>query len=114
MNQLLVRYSERILRILLAGGAYDTVPEVNLLLSLFNTSDSYVPILFDEAGESSLRARMRCSILERPSVYCPTGRVQKMPFRDIDLPYCCRRFNTPYCLQAAPAKISTYTIFFAR
>ena len=33
------------------GGAYDTVPEVNLLLALFNTSDKYVPILFDEAGE---------------------------------------------------------------
>ncbi|GBE88552.1 thiamine diphosphate-binding protein [Sparassis latifolia] len=32
------------------GGAYDTVPEVNLLLSLFNYSDKYVPILFDEAG----------------------------------------------------------------
>ncbi|KAI0749399.1 transketolase [Daedaleopsis nitida] len=32
------------------GGAYDTVPEVNMLLSLFNHSDSYVPILFDEAG----------------------------------------------------------------
>ncbi|KAI0784522.1 thiamine diphosphate-binding protein [Abortiporus biennis] len=32
------------------GGAYDTVPEVNLLLSLFNHSQSYVPILFDEAG----------------------------------------------------------------
>ncbi|KZT07582.1 thiamine diphosphate-binding protein [Laetiporus sulphureus 93-53] len=32
------------------GGAYDTVPEVCLLLSLFNHSDDYVPILFDEAG----------------------------------------------------------------
>ncbi|RPD59967.1 transketolase [Lentinus tigrinus ALCF2SS1-7] len=32
------------------GGAYDTVPEVNMLLSLFNYSDKYVPILFDEAG----------------------------------------------------------------
>ncbi|EJF64519.1 transketolase [Dichomitus squalens LYAD-421 SS1] len=32
------------------GGAFDTVPEVNLLLALFNTSDKYVPILFDEAG----------------------------------------------------------------
>ncbi|CAL1716069.1 unnamed protein product [Somion occarium] len=32
------------------GGAYDTVPEVNMLLSLFNYSDNYVPILFDEAG----------------------------------------------------------------
>ncbi|KAI0071986.1 thiamine diphosphate-binding protein [Panus rudis PR-1116 ss-1] len=32
------------------GGAYDTVPEVNMLLSLFNQSDKYVPILFDEAG----------------------------------------------------------------
>lgn len=35
------------------GGAYDTVPEVNMLLSLFNYSDQYVPILFDEAGESA-------------------------------------------------------------
>lgn len=33
-----------------AGGAYDTVPEVNILLSLFESSQSYVPILFDEAG----------------------------------------------------------------
>ncbi|KAH8100771.1 transketolase [Cristinia sonorae] len=32
------------------GGAYDTVPEVNILLSLFESSDKYVPILFDEAG----------------------------------------------------------------
>ncbi|KAI1797214.1 transketolase [Ganoderma leucocontextum] len=32
------------------GGAYDTVPEVNMLLALFNTSEKYVPILFDEAG----------------------------------------------------------------
>ncbi|KAI0926236.1 hypothetical protein AcW1_008453 [Taiwanofungus camphoratus] len=32
------------------GGAYDTVPEVCLLLSIFNHSNSYVPILFDEAG----------------------------------------------------------------
>ncbi|KAH9917024.1 thiamine diphosphate-binding protein [Fomitopsis serialis] len=33
------------------GGAYDTVPEVCLLLALFNASaDKYVPILFDEAG----------------------------------------------------------------
>lgn len=36
----------------LLGGAYDTVPEVSLLLGLFNAStDKYVPILFDEAGE---------------------------------------------------------------
>ena len=35
-----------------SGGAYDTVPEVCLLLGLFNAStDKYVPILFDEAGE---------------------------------------------------------------
>ncbi|KAJ3556138.1 hypothetical protein NM688_g2190 [Phlebia brevispora] len=32
------------------GGAYDTVPEVNLLLSLFKHSNKYVPVLFDEAG----------------------------------------------------------------
>ncbi|OSX58829.1 hypothetical protein POSPLADRAFT_1071211 [Postia placenta MAD-698-R-SB12] len=33
------------------GGAYDTVPEVCMLLALFNASkEKYVPILFDEAG----------------------------------------------------------------
>ncbi|KAF7329913.1 Transket-pyr domain-containing protein [Mycena kentingensis (nom. inval.)] len=32
------------------GGAYDTVPEVCILLSLFENKDKYVPILFDEAG----------------------------------------------------------------
>ncbi|KAK0204457.1 thiamine diphosphate-binding protein [Desarmillaria ectypa] len=32
------------------GGAYDTVPEVCILLALFNYSDTYVPIVFDEAG----------------------------------------------------------------
>jgi len=37
------------------GGAYDTVPEVTLLLSLFESSDKYVKIFFDEAGAISLR-----------------------------------------------------------
>ncbi|EGN99300.1 hypothetical protein SERLA73DRAFT_182228 [Serpula lacrymans var. lacrymans S7.3] len=32
------------------GGAYDTVPEVCILLSLFEGSDKYLPIMFDEAG----------------------------------------------------------------
>lgn len=32
------------------GGAYDTVPEVCLLLSLFEGSEKYLPIIFDEAG----------------------------------------------------------------
>ncbi|KAF8135185.1 thiamine diphosphate-binding protein [Boletus edulis] len=32
------------------GGAYDTVPEVCIALSLFEGSDRYLPILFDEAG----------------------------------------------------------------
>ncbi|KAG2017553.1 transketolase [Coprinopsis cinerea AmutBmut pab1-1] len=33
------------------GGAYDTVPEVCILLALFEgNKDAYVPILFDEAG----------------------------------------------------------------
>ncbi|KAF9647892.1 thiamine diphosphate-binding protein [Thelephora ganbajun] len=32
------------------GGAYDTIPEVTLLLSLFESSDKYVKIFFDEAG----------------------------------------------------------------
>jgi transketolase len=32
------------------GGAYDTVPEVCILLSLFEASEKYLPIVFDEAG----------------------------------------------------------------
>ena len=35
------------------GGAYDTVPEVSILLSLFENSDEYVKIFFDEAGAIS-------------------------------------------------------------
>lgn len=37
------------------GGAYDTIPEVTLLLSLFENSDKYVKIFFDEAGAISPR-----------------------------------------------------------
>ncbi|KAF7977050.1 hypothetical protein HWV62_4824 [Athelia sp. TMB] len=32
------------------GGAYDTVPEVCILLALFGHSESFIPIIFDEAG----------------------------------------------------------------
>ncbi|KAF7375277.1 Transket-pyr domain-containing protein [Mycena sanguinolenta] len=32
------------------GGAYDTVPEVCIMLSLFEDTEKYVPIVFDEAG----------------------------------------------------------------
>ncbi|KAL5511105.1 hypothetical protein ACEPAH_4320 [Sanghuangporus vaninii] len=32
------------------GGAYDTVPEVAILLSLFKFSDKFHPVVFDEAG----------------------------------------------------------------
>jgi hypothetical protein len=32
------------------GGAYDTVPEVCILLALFEDAEKYVPIVFDEAG----------------------------------------------------------------
>jgi len=32
------------------GGAYDTVPEVCILLALFEGSDKFLPIVFDEAG----------------------------------------------------------------
>ncbi|KAF9532653.1 transketolase [Crepidotus variabilis] len=32
------------------GGAYDTVPEVCILLALFEQSDKYYPVVFDEAG----------------------------------------------------------------
>ncbi|KAF8896655.1 transketolase [Infundibulicybe gibba] len=32
------------------GGAYDTVPEVCILLALFNFSEKFLPVVFDEAG----------------------------------------------------------------
>lgn len=32
------------------GGPYDTVPELCILLSLFESSNKYHPIVFDEAG----------------------------------------------------------------
>jgi transketolase len=32
------------------GGPYDTVPELVLLLGLFESSDKYLPVVFDEAG----------------------------------------------------------------
>ncbi|KAG6809201.1 hypothetical protein H0H92_001172 [Tricholoma furcatifolium] len=32
------------------GGAYDTAPEVNILLALFNHSKKFYPVIFDEAG----------------------------------------------------------------
>ncbi|KAF8813439.1 transketolase [Phlegmacium glaucopus] len=32
------------------GGAYDTVPEVCILLALFEGSDKFFPVVFDEAG----------------------------------------------------------------
>lgn len=36
--------------IFVLGGAYDTVPELCILLSLFDFSDRFYPIVFDEAG----------------------------------------------------------------
>ena len=33
-----------------AGGAYDTVPEVCIILALLNNSEKFYPIVFDEAG----------------------------------------------------------------
>jgi hypothetical protein len=36
------------------GGAYDTVPEVCILLGLFNHSDKFFPVVFDEAGKDML------------------------------------------------------------
>ncbi|KAG5730866.1 Transketolase, partial [Termitomyces sp. T112] len=32
------------------GGAYDTAPEVCILLALFNHSSKFYPVIFDEAG----------------------------------------------------------------
>ena len=45
----------------LIGGAYDTVPEVCILLALFNSPDAgcYVPIIFDEAGRCLLLSRIQ-------------------------------------------------------
>ena len=56
------------------GGAYDTVPEVNLLLALFNTSDKYVPVLFDEAGKSSVTRNLNCALTDRRSVSYHSSR----------------------------------------
>jgi hypothetical protein len=36
------------------GGAYDTVPEVCILLALFEHSDRFFPVIFDEAGMSNV------------------------------------------------------------
>jgi hypothetical protein len=33
------------------GGAFDTVPEVCILLALFNHSKEFYPVVFDEAGK---------------------------------------------------------------
>ena len=35
----------------LLGGAYDTVPEVCILLALIEGSDCFYPVVFDEAGK---------------------------------------------------------------
>ena len=32
------------------GGAYDTVPEVCIILALLAGSDNFYPVIFDEAG----------------------------------------------------------------
>ena len=34
------------------GGAFDTVPEVCILLALFESTNSFYPVVFDEAGMS--------------------------------------------------------------
>lgn len=36
---------------IIPGGAYDTVPEVCILLALIEGSDKILDIVFDEAGE---------------------------------------------------------------
>jgi hypothetical protein len=77
------------------GGAYDTVPEVCILLSLFEDTEKYVPIVFDEAGRYSrsrrsflfltaYRAKVTVSRpstfsqlsreLSRPNISCTTAR----------------------------------------
>lgn len=48
------------------GGAYDTVPELCILLSLFEASDKHYPIVFDEAGQSP-SSSTRSSILNLPT-----------------------------------------------
>ena len=44
---------------LLLGGAYDTVPEVCMLLAVFNHSKDYHPVVFDEAGMIDTLGPMR-------------------------------------------------------
>ena len=34
----------------ISGGAYDTIPEICILLALFEGSDHFYPVIFDEAG----------------------------------------------------------------
>jgi hypothetical protein len=49
-TRLLVAFTSK-LEWTLLGGAYDTIPEVCMLLSLFEGSEKYLPIIFDEAGK---------------------------------------------------------------
>ena len=44
------RYRNLIHVCTILGGAYDTVPEVCILLALFEGSSHYYPVVFDEAG----------------------------------------------------------------
>ena len=44
------RYSYLISVCTILGGAYDTVPEVCILLALIEGSDHFYPVVFDEAG----------------------------------------------------------------
>lgn len=48
------------------GGAYDTVPEVAILLALFEHSKSFYPVVFDEAGEYELRVFANQSAHQSP------------------------------------------------
>jgi hypothetical protein len=47
------------------GGAYDTVPEVCMILAMFeHAKENYVPIIFDEAGRSYI-FMICCKIVSR-------------------------------------------------
>lgn len=50
------------------GGAFDTVPEVCILLALFNHSKEFYPVVFDEAGKTiRIPSRADLTMIQRTS-----------------------------------------------
>lgn len=75
------------------GGAYDTVPEVCIALGLFEGSDRYLPILFDEAGA-------HIYAVSAPSM--SDGLTNRPPCRDPVPPLRSRRLHSSGTTSALP------------